>query len=55
MAICWIKTDWLFASLASSSKNSMLNSAEHDFFLLTNVEMPVIFGILTFMSRKIVF
>ena len=31
----------------------MLNSAEHEiFFQLTNVKMPTIVGILTFMSRK---
>ena len=30
----------------------MLNSAEHDFFLLMNVKMPKIVGILTFMGRK---
>ena len=30
----------------------MLNSIEHDFFLLINVKMPTIVGILTFMSRK---
>ena len=30
----------------------MLNSTEHDFFLLINVEMPTTVGILTFMSRK---
>ena len=30
----------------------MLNSIEHDFFLLINVEMPTIVAILTFMSRK---
>ena len=30
----------------------MLNSAEHDFFLLINVKMPTIVGILTFMSTK---
>ena len=30
----------------------MLNSAEHDFFLLINVKMPTIVGILTYMSRK---
>ena len=33
-------------------KNFILNSAEHE-FLLINVKMPTIFGILTFMSRKI--
>ena len=31
---------------------SMLNSAEHEVFLLINVKMPTIVGILTFMSRK---
>ena len=31
---------------------NMLNAAEHDIFLLINVEMPAIVGILTFMSRK---
>ena len=31
---------------------NMLNSAEHDIFLLINVEMPTIVGILTFMCRK---
>ena len=31
----------------------MFNSAEHDFFfLLINVKMPTIIGILTFMSGK---
>ena len=30
----------------------MLNAAEHDFFLLINVTMPTIVGILIFMSRK---
>ena len=30
----------------------MLNSAEHEHFLLINVKMPTIVGILTFMSRK---
>ena len=30
----------------------MLNSAEHDFFLLINVKMPAIVGILTLTSRK---
>ena len=30
----------------------MLSSAEHDFFLLINVEMPTVVGISTFMSRK---
>ena len=34
---------------------SMLNSAEHDFFLLINVNMPSVVGILRFMSRKIAF
>ena len=31
----------------------MLNSTEHDFFLLINVKMPTIVGILTCMSGKI--
>ena len=31
----------------------MLNSTEHDFFLLINVKMPTPVGILTFMSGKI--
>ena len=31
---------------------SMLNSAEHEFFLLINVKMPTIVGILTFTSKK---
>ena len=31
---------------------SMLNSTEHEIFLLINVKMPTIVGILTFMSRK---
>ena len=31
---------------------SMLNSAEHEMFLLMKVKMPTIVGILTFMSRK---
>ena len=30
----------------------MLNSIEYDFFLLINVKMPTIFGILKFMSGK---
>ena len=30
----------------------MLNSIEHEIFLLLNVKMPTIVGILTFMSRK---
>ena len=30
----------------------MLNSTEHDFFLLIDVKMPTIVGILTFMNRK---
>ena len=30
----------------------MLNSTEHEFFLLINVKMPTIVGILTFMSGK---
>ena len=30
----------------------ILNSIEHDFFLLINVKMPTIVGISTFMSRK---
>ena len=30
----------------------ILNSAKHEFFLLINVKMPTIVGILTFMSRK---
>ena len=30
----------------------VLNSAEYEFFLLINVEMPTIVGILTFMSGK---
>ena len=30
----------------------MLNSVEHEFFLLINVKMPTIVGILTFMSWK---
>ena len=30
----------------------MLSSAEHYFFLLINVKMPTIVGILTFMNRK---
>ena len=29
----------------------VLNSAEHEIFLLINVKMPTIVGILTFMSR----
>ena len=33
-------------------KKSVLNSVEHEFFLLINVKMPTIVGILTFMSRK---
>ena len=30
----------------------MLNSAEHEVFLLINIKMPAVDGILTFMSRK---
>ena len=30
----------------------MLNSKEHEFFLLINVEMPTFVGILTFLSRE---
>ena len=30
----------------------MLNSTENEIFLLINVKMPTIFGILTFMSGK---
>ena len=30
----------------------MLNSAEHDFFLLIIVKIPTIFGILTVISRN---
>ena len=30
----------------------MLNSAEHEIFLLINAEMPTIVGILTFQGRK---
>ena len=30
----------------------VLNLAEHDFFLLINVKMPTIVGILTFVSGK---
>ena len=30
----------------------MLNSTEHEIFLLINVKMPTIVGILTFMSEK---
>ena len=30
----------------------MLNSTEHDFFLIINVKMPTIVGILTFISGK---
>ena len=33
----------------------VLNLAEHDFFLLINVKMPTIVGILTFVSGKIAF
>ena len=33
-------------------KKIMLTSAEHDFFLLVNVKMPTIVGILPFISRK---
>ena len=33
----------------------MLNSTEHEIFLLINVKMPTIVGILTFMSGKIAF
>ena len=31
---------------------SMLNAAGHEIFLLINVKMPTIVGILTFMNRK---
>ena len=31
---------------------SMLNSVEHEIFLLINVKMPTVVGILTSMSRK---
>ena len=30
----------------------MLNSTEHEIFLLIDVKMPTIVGILTFMSKK---
>ena len=30
----------------------MLNSAKHEFFIIINVKMPTIVGILTFMCRK---
>ena len=30
----------------------MLNSTEHEIFLLINVKMPITVGILTFMSEK---
>ena len=30
----------------------MLDSVEHEIFLLINVQMPTVVGILTFMSRK---
>ena len=33
-------------------KKFTFNSTEHEFFLLINVKMPTIVGILTFMSRK---
>ena len=33
-------------------KSFMLNSGQHEIFLLINVKMPTIVGILTFMSRK---
>ena len=33
-------------------KKILLNSAEHEIFLLINVKMPTIVGILTFMSKK---
>ena len=33
----------------------MLNSFKHEFFLLINVKMPTIVGILTVMSGKIAF
>ena len=41
-----------WSDLARGYKKFMLNSAEHDFFLLINVKMPTIVGVLTFMSRK---
>ena len=33
-------------------KNFMLNSIKHGIFLLINVKIPTIVGILTFMSRE---
>ena len=33
-------------------KKFMLNSSEHEIFLIKNVKMPTIVGILTFMSSK---
>ena len=39
-------------TLAPRLKKFMLNSAEHDFFLLIYVKMPTSVGILTFMSWK---
>ena len=33
-------------------KNILLNSAEHEFFLLINVKMQTFVGILTFVSMK---
>ena len=43
----------MFLTRLHGYKNfSMLNSAEHAVFLLINVKMQTIVGILTFMSRK---
>ena len=53
------KVEDLFCDAPSSSTRPrgyktffMLNSAEHEFFLVINVKMPTMVGILTFMSRK---
>ena len=51
----WVTELTHFAeSLRSRGYNniSMLNSAEHEFFLLINVKMRTTVGILTFMTRK---
>ena len=34
------------------TKNFMLNSAEHEMFMLINGKMTIFVGILTFMNRK---
>ena len=53
-SVCWLHISSEFSKLGPQPDLAefMLNSAEHDFFLLINVEMPTIVGILTFMNRK---